>query len=578
MIKYELNLDQSFVLNKAQSYFKNNQYWSYVYYVHNKIELFSPTDKSHIFYMLGVIYASWKSYDKAIFAFKTATILNDKNNLAYRELAKLYMYLEYKDEFRDAFYLYSRVSKLTMDDNYLINYYNEECTDNSESRKLVLVDNEYKFKKIKSHAQFLLAEGNIDEAMELYEQLAMEQPTNKELLEKLTLYYLGYFDEKKLLKICLHRMNTFADDVEAIAIYLQVKSNDSTFDDTILYNKMLGMKITNIESLKSVCTVVEGKADYKKCLEIIEQFAVENNYQNNYEVMVMKTMTYLKIGDKSSASKIIGKINIAYGIFGLGSILPYFLKVDINELKISAINYIPDSMWYMTKQLLIEIGVKVKAGKKVSNEQFWQAFEMLFLTADEDDVIDFLITYKNQFTLKNHSKIDIIIHFRALSNIMKAGVLYALLVCGIREIDLPYAGINKKVVFEPIEGIEEYPQCYNDAYMYAFAYCCIYTEDFNAHLITSAKELLEVMKITKRKFQDVYALAGAIICNAYVLISNSMIEEVARVVECSSKKLKNYIDIIKRQGTFFEYESDDMFEMLIKRMSGEFAEFDFDNE
>lgn len=193
-------------------------------------------------------------------------------------------------------------------------------------------------------------------------------------------------------------------------------------------------------------------------------------------------------------------------------------------------------------------------------------------------MIDFLITYKNQFTLKNHSKIDIIIHFRALSNIMKAGVLYALLVCGIREIDLPYAGINKKVVFEPIEGIEEYPQCYNDAYMYAFAYCCIYTEDFNAHLITSAKELLEVMKITKRKFQDVYALAGAIICNAYVLISNSMIEEVARVVECSSKKLKNYIDIIKRQGTFFEYESDDMFEMLIKRMSGEFAEFDFDNE
>ena len=39
---------------------------------------------------------------------------------------------------------------------------------------------------------------------------------------------------------------------------------------------------------------------------------------------------------------------------------------------------------------------------------------MLFLTADEDDVINFLITYKNQFTLKNHSKIAIIIHFRAL--------------------------------------------------------------------------------------------------------------------------------------------------------------------
>ncbi len=578
MIKYESNLDQGFILNKAQSYFKNNQYWSYVYYVHNKIELFSPTDKSHILYMLGVIYTSWKSYDKAIFAFKTAIVLNDKNSLAHRELAKLYMFLDYKDEFRDAFYLYSRVSKLTMDDNYLINYYNEECTDDSESRKLVLVDNKYKFKKIKSHAQFLLAEGNIDEAMELYEQLAMEQPTNKELLEKLTLYYLGYYDEEKLLKICLHRMNSFADDVEALAIYLQVKSNDSTFDDFNLYNKMLGMEITNIESLKSVCNVVEWKADYKKCLEIIDQFAVKNDYQNNYDVMVMKTMTYLKMGDKSSASKMIGKINISYGIYGLGSILPYFLKADINDLKISAVNYIPNSMWYMAKQLLLEIEVKVKIGEKVSNEQFWQAFEMLFLTADEDDVINFLITYKNQFTLKNHSKIAIIIHFRALSNIMKAGILYALLVCGIREIDLPYAGINKKAVFEPIEGIEEYPQCYNDAYMYAFAYCCIYTEDFNAHLITSAKELLEVMKNTKRKFQDVYALAGAIICNAYVLISNSMIEEVARVVECSPKKLKSYIDIIKRQGSFFEYEADDMFEMLLKRMSGEFAEFDFDNE
>lgn len=133
------------------------------------------------------------------------------------------------------------------------------------------------------------------------------------------------------------------------------------------------------------------------------------------------------------------------------------------------------------------------------------------------------------------------------------------------------SGVNSEK-FEPIPRIEDFPKCYQDAYMYAFAYCGLNLASFSVDLHTSTNELLNAMSESKRKFQDAFTLAAAIICNSYLIISDDVIGDVARLVECNPKRLKRYISIIKKEGVFYDQDDDDMFENLIKRIADKIVE------
>ena len=90
-------------------------------------------------------------------------------------------------------------------------------------------------------------------------------------------------------------------------------------------------------------------------------------------------------------------------------------------------------------------------------------------------------------------------------------------------------------------------------------------------------ELLDAMKTTKRKFRDEFALAAAIICNSYVLVGDDIPQMVSNMVECSAKRVKTYINIIQKNGEFFDLEDDDVFELFVKRIANKITE-DFPTE
>jgi len=247
-------------------------------------------------------------------------------------------------------------------------------------------------------------------------------------------------------------------------------------------------------------------------------------------------------------------------------------NIDVKKLKINASSFMPDELWYVANNNKIKLGLKVLNNKEVSFDDYWDTLNLLIMTSDEEDVIDFLLLYKDQFTLKNPSKIVSIVYSRNISDIMKAGILYALLSCGVTDFTFVSAsGVNSEK-FEPIPRIEDFPKCYQDAYMYAFAYCGLNLASFSVDLHTSTNELLNAMSESKRKFQDAFTLAAAIICNSYLIISDDVIGDVARLVECNPKRLKRYISIIKKEGVFYDQDDDDMFENLIKRIADKIVE------
>ncbi len=50
MINFECAFDENFVFEKAQKLFKNCEYWSFVIYITDKIELFSSDNKQTLCY------------------------------------------------------------------------------------------------------------------------------------------------------------------------------------------------------------------------------------------------------------------------------------------------------------------------------------------------------------------------------------------------------------------------------------------------------------------------------------------------------------------------------------------------
>lgn len=112
MINFECAFDENFVFEKAQKLFKNCEYWSFVTYITDKIELFSPDNKSKLYVMLGRIYVIWECYDRAVVAFQFALLNDSKNGEALGLLAKVYMLLNEVNCFKDAFMAYASLVEL----------------------------------------------------------------------------------------------------------------------------------------------------------------------------------------------------------------------------------------------------------------------------------------------------------------------------------------------------------------------------------------------------------------------------------------------------------------------------------
>ncbi len=574
MINFECAFDETFVFEKAQKLFKNCEYWAFVTYITDKIELFASDNKSKLYVMLGRTYVIWECYDRAVVAFQFALLNDSKNGEALGLLAKVYMLLNEVNCFKDAFMAYASLVELKNSDNELINFFNSLLPQEKE-QNIALVDDEFRMNYLHEQAQQMLYRGEIDEAVDLFEYIRTKYPEDMQAYDKLIFLYMTTFNEKKVLEICEKKLEYFPEDLDAITIYLATKHGDKDFDGKELYAKMLTLKIESLYTLKNVCEVVSGYGDYKKCLQIIADYVKEFECRYNHDILWMLVIANLKLGYRAEAKKLAAKINLAYGDLGLGAICRHIVSnemIDVKKLKINASSFMPDELWYVANNNKIKLGLKVLNNKEVSFDDYWDTLNLLIMTSDEEDVIDFLLLYKDQFTLKNPSKIVSIIYSRNISDIMKAGILYALLSCGVADFTFVSAsGVNSEK-FEPIPRIEDFPKCYQDAYMYAFAYCGLNLASFSVDLHTSTNELLNAMSESKRKFQDAFTLAAAIICNSYLIISDDVIGDVARLVECNPKRLKRYISIIKKEGVFYDQDDDDMFENLIKRIADKIVE------
>lgn len=574
MINFECNFDEDFMFEKAQKLFANCDYWSFVTYINGKIDLFIPENRSKLYVMLGRTYVVWECYEKAVVAYQFALLNDSQNSEALGLLANVYMLLNDVNCFKEAFMAYASLVELKNSDNELINFFNS-LLPTEHNQSIALVNDEFRVNYLHEQAQQMLYRGEIHEAVELFEHIRSKYPEDMLVYDKLIFLYMTAFDDKKVMEICEEKMKYFPNDLDAITIYLATKHRDKDFDGSKLYEKMLTLKIESIYNLKNVCEVLAGYGNYKKCLELIAKFIEEFGCKYNHDLLWMQFIAHLKLGDMAEAKKLAAQINIGYGDLGLGVICRHIVgneMIDVKKLKINTSSFMPDELWYVANNSKIKLGLKILNKKEVSFDEFWETFNLLIMTSDEEDVVDFLMLYEKQFTLKNPSKIASIIYSRNISDIMKAGILYALLNCGITKFTFVGPGGVNEEKFEPIERMEEFPKCYIHAYMYAFAYCGINLVSFASDLNTSANELLNAMSESKRKFQDPFTLAAAIICNSYLIISDNVIRDVARMVECNPKRLKRYIAIIKKEGVFYDQDDDDMFENLIKKIADKIVE------
>ncbi len=577
MIGFEESVNPNMILSIAKKYFARKEYCGYINFLKGNFDKCPPKIKSELLQMLGIIYNCWQSYDQAILALKFAIKFDENNSKAYLNLAKTNMYIGNENGFKSAFIKYSDLDYDGLANcEDLINYFNG-LGQSLEEDDFVLVDDDFRVNNLFNKANIFLDKGDIDSATKCLELLITKYPNFKPAYELFTFVCLTNFDDTKLAEITQKRYDNFPDDLEVIAMYLYTKRNDLDYDDSILVKKLLGGKIESMLTLKRVCEVLDAKGQYVECLELVNAFAENNNLKNNYDILMMQMVAKLKLGDKKTAKSLLNKIRNYYGMFGLGFIYQKIIDYNIKNTRIVNYNYLSDDLWQVAHNLFEELYEKHKSGKQCSEAEFFEVFELLFVTADEDEIIGFLYTFKEEFTIKYAEKIISLLYFRHVPNIIKVGVLYALILCGITNfVFVTDNGRNCEKLL-PIPSLDEFPNCYRDAYYYAFAYCGLNLEDFSENLQTSTMELLDAMKTTKRKFRDEFALAAAIICNSYVLVGDDIPQMVSNMVECSAKRVKTYINIIQKNGEFFDLEDDDVFELFVKRIANKITE-DFPTE
>lgn len=575
MLKFDKSTSEEIVLEKAEQYFKLGKYWDYVNYINLRFDECSPKTKSQLLCMLGKIYCSWKSYDRATLALRFSIKFEKENSEALLWLSKAYYALNSKFSFKETFSELGMVDEeKVFEDIKLVEYYNEISQFEFE-RSIRLVDDQFKENLLLDKSNEFLATGKIDEAIECLESLLEQYPKNMEAYEQLTMLYIAMFDDEKLTDLCKRKLDNYPNDIKAISMYLYLKKDDSSFDYLPYYTRLLSQKIKNMDDLKSVVEVLDFYHDYQLALTLMENFAKEYDCFFNHDILMMKVVANLKLNRDQNAKQLFNILNMAYGMIGESVVCKNFFACKAEQLKIANVYYIPDEMHTIAMERKQDLDDKIKSGDQASFYDFWQVYELIVLTCDEDDILSFLDKYKNEFTLKYPSKIAAILCLREqLTDIIKTGIIAALIACGVRKFEFVKVCSVEPAEFEDIDELEDFPTCYLEAYIYAFAYCALHTIAFADAIKESTLELIETMEKSKRNFRDSVALAGAIICNSYLVVGGDITAEVAKLIDCSTNRLKRYLSIIRKEGEYFELEDDDMFEMLIKKIANRFEDTD----
>lgn len=572
MINFDEFLNSDKVFTIAKKYFEKEEYTAFVNFLKGNFDKCPPEVKSELLIMLGIVYSSWAAYTQAIFIFKLAIKYNHKNSKAYLNLARTSKSAGADDDFKTAFIMYSNMDyEGLIKQEDLINYFNS-LNEQVDDTEFVLVDDEFRMNNLFDKATKYLDEGEIDKSVECLMELVDKYPDFMPAYEVLTYIYLTFFDDDKLEEIAKLRYERFPDNVESIALYIYTQRFDLNLENEKLMEKLFKTQITSMLTLKRICEVFDACGKYSECLQLINEFAKNNNTENNYDILMMSIVAYLKLNDKQTAKQLLQKVKNYYGILGVGLLYDYMIDCDAEELKIVNYNCISSAMWDIAVDLFGKVFDKIANDQDIDDNELWNVFELFLLTQDEDIIIKFLYEFKEQFTLKNAPKIVSILYLRQITNIVKSGVIYALILCGVTDFTfIVDGGINREKLI-PIIELDDYPECYRDAYYYAFAYCGLNTDTFADNIHQSAVELLDTMKSTKRKFKDEFALAAAIICNSYVITSENIVETVSKMVECNAKRVKSYIKTIQKNGEFFDLEDDDIFEILIRRIANKITE------
>lgn len=570
MIKFENNIDFSIVLKRTQEYFDKKEYVSMLKYVGRFCVDCPNYIKAELLQKVACVYEQWGCDDKAITTLKLACMFDEKSLEAYYLLAKILLKNKNHLGFQQAFF---KIGALDFNNEYIGEFLNELHNEREQTDfKLVTEES-------KRNDRFL-------DCLEAIMNLDTKEAF-KQLSEFLQLYPYDRDAGELYVEQCLSlnyfsKAESFVDewikiqpnDAIAISNYILIKCLGEEYDLTKYIDKLSKIKLENMHTLKSAIRVFDMTNKYEQAIEVIDNFAIENDLQNNYDILTMKAVAFFNKGDIEQAQHLAKYIEVLYGQVGLGELYSFIFKQkDIVGMNMF-IEYMP-------------LG---------ENEEMFDVFEQLFKEKDRTKLLKNVTIYV-KYALVNGALFDINV-FRQLCKkiysekfareimiflnihtdipqFIKAQLIKVFIDFGMRDFFFFNAGNVEKVKYETIIEMQDFPKCYEDAYKLAFAYCGLNSiTDTNDLLINSTMQLLDIMRKDKRKFSNVTALAGAILCNTYMLVGTNIIGTVAELLQIRPKVIENCIKTIREYGAFFDLDQDEAAMEYIQNIVSKFGDID----
>lgn len=564
------------IVDMAYNYYEKKDYAAAITFLSSTFDACSAEHKSKLLVMVGNIYMKWLVFDKAIGAYKLAMKYSQNNSLAWLYIAKAYRITGCDDEFQNALNKYLKFEDAKISED-LIRHNLELARRQENGGFQVLPDNAGGLKEIIDQASDFFGVRTYNDAVEFLEELLQNHPESRETAYVLTETYRESGDVENMVRLCWRRYHDDPSDVDAIATILEHHAYVDV-DEKQLVKILTTAKVDNIAMLAVVLHALDSAGYVEQCLEVLQRYAKLSDSEYNHEFMLMQFIAYLKNDNIDAANKVLAQLQTLYGMLGDGNIFKHYNDEIKNSFEFSLIN--PYGDLYKTAENMLQDLCDEQDKSVVSDQKLWDAFELAAVTLDGEDIVHFMQTYEREFTTANFDKILAFTQTKMLPITIKTEIIAQLVASGMREFDLYTDGTYNREVFHYLSEIEDYPECYKNAYHYAFAYTSVMPEVNAVSVCDATIDLLAAMKKSKRVFSSEIHLAAAILCNAFLVEDEGAVDIVAERMRCSEQKIMNYLKIIEAGGNLEEDDNvyDELknsqleFWQLVRKCGSEFTD------
>lgn len=550
------------LINNAKDNLSKGNYNKLIKNINKYIDKFDAKNKCTLYKYLAKGFEMRFEYDFALLNAKYA-LLNDPTDAESAYLVAKYL-LE-NDDRMYAQIAFFALSKLDNEHKYTREIM-ERLVEEIPKKGPQLVPYEERRYRILKEAENLFDNGDEYNAIKKVEKFYKKNQNDIVLLNFLALFFTKtnqYKSAKKYAQKMLEVENYGVNSLCTMA-YVLVEENEDVDLSNIL-DKIMNVRANSVDDIIRVSSLLSVNSRFNDIVEYIDN----NSQVLCYTPYLIKSIALYNLEKVQDAIDCISEAISIYGKFGFSEVYrKYYRECDYSPLLITDFDKLPLPINESNRYYVSNKG----EFKKYDSEIFFK----IDVENHQDNIIKYIANNKKHFIdLSNEFLLDFVSNSFRLKIKTKAEILFYLMQeRGLSNIKVFSDTGVIDIVIDDFEELHLAPKVLEYAYYIVVAYCIYSNTKFLQFIKHSFIKLYKIISNCNHTFTNSHLLAGAIMCDMALFMSDDIVSDVCDFMEISTKSLNRYLKEIRTFGAFADFDQDEAFSRHIATMMENFGEME----